>query len=406
MRSLLPLLLLALLASPTAQAQSLIGLQAYFSFDDCTATDQTPNASVGTLSGGITCGCGIVGQAVKLDGIDDYVTFFGPINTYFDNSDFSVAFYYKSLSTFQERTILSKRSACDRFATFEIDLKANQNAVKCELNEDETHNATLEAPEDPNACWQHIALVRRSRFIYLYLNGELRDTANSIINLDINNGAELTIGTGECVGIGGRGNFKGYIDELRVYNLALSKNDVQTLIYNVDKIANRDTILYKGNSLAPFVNSLCAVSYEWTPTTGVSDPNIKLPILTPDTTTTYVLRMKDADGCIATDSLRINVIDPNDLNCEQIFMPSAFTPNEDGLNDTYSISNPIAIPDLTSFEIFDRWGGRVFTTNNPNERWDGTFGGRTLPPGVYVYQLRYNCKNTKFHKTGSITLMR
>jgi gliding motility-associated-like protein len=76
-------------------------------------------------------------------------------------------------------------------------------------------------------------------------------------------------------------------------------------------------------------------------------------------------------------------------NCEcPIFMAKAFTPNNDGLNDTYPVVHSC---DFIDFEwtIFDRWGKRVYKGTNPDLPWDGKFGGDLLPNGVYIYHLRY-----------------
>ncbi|MFN9940082.1 MAG: gliding motility-associated C-terminal domain-containing protein, partial [bacterium] len=83
-----------------------------------------------------------------------------------------------------------------------------------------------------------------------------------------------------------------------------------------------------------------------------------------------------ASPCVATDSIYISVVDPNTLSCNTVFLPGAFTPNGDGLNDVYGISNPYAIQQLHTFEIFDRWGARVFYTTQVFDQWDGSFQGQ------------------------------
>ena len=67
------------------------------------------------------------------------------------------------------------------------------------------------------------------------------------------------------------------------------------------------------------------------------------------------------------------------------YIPNTFTPNGDGLNDTFGISGE-AIKDF-NLQIFNRWGQLVFQSGNPNERWDGSFNGEQVPQGVYVYRL-------------------
>ena len=76
-------------------------------------------------------------------------------------------------------------------------------------------------------------------------------------------------------------------------------------------------------------------------------------------------------------------------NC--LWMPSAFTPNNDGLNDFFGPGNNYCQPDFQSFNflIFNRWGQKVFQTNDPGEKWDGTYNGKLAETGTYYYILQY-----------------
>jgi len=67
------------------------------------------------------------------------------------------------------------------------------------------------------------------------------------------------------------------------------------------------------------------------------------------------------------------------------YIPNTFTPNGDGLNDTFGIAGE-AVKDF-NLQIFNRWGQLVFESENPNDRWDGSFNGEKVPQGVYVYRL-------------------
>jgi gliding motility-associated-like protein len=109
---------------------------------------------------------------------------------------------------------------------------------------------------------------------------------------------------------------------------------------------------------------------------------------------------------VASDSIRINVVDPATLVCDTLYLPKAFTPNGDGINDQFGISNPFAIQQLVSFEIFDRWEGRVFYTEDPFGQWDGTYKGKPVNPGVLLYKIRHMCNGTERFASGSLTLLR
>ena len=114
----------------------------------------------------------------------------------------------------------------------------------------------------------------------------------------------------------------------------------------------------------------CASSIQWNPTGDLDNGSIADPLLTGSATATYVATFTDT-GCVAVDSVRVNVVNPEALQCDDLLLPKAFTPNQDNLNDMYGISNGFIIEDMISFEIFDRWGERVFITTDKDAGWDG-----------------------------------
>src|SRR6185436_2984842 len=87
-----------------------------------------------------------------------------------------------------------------------------------------------------------------------------------------------------------------------------------------------------------------------------------------------------------------------------IYVPNSFTPNGDGLNDTFGISGE-AIQTF-SLRIFNRWGDIIFDTNNTNDKWNGTFKGQKVPMGSYVYKIfASGLTGKKVQKEGTITLV-
>lgn len=88
-----------------------------------------------------------------------------------------------------------------------------------------------------------------------------------------------------------------------------------------------------------------------------------------------------------------------------LFIPNAFTPNDDGVNDEFYIPNSR----LTNFEfaVFDRWGNEVYRTYNPSFRWNGERNGSDLPSGTYVFLLTATDQNGKqVKRTGPINMVR
>lgn len=127
------------------------------------------------------------------------------------------------------------------------------------------------------------------------------------------------------------------------------------------------------------INNTGFVNYSWSPFTGLNNPNIKAPVATLDKDVTYYLSATTADGCMATDTLKIKIsLRPS------IYVPSAFTPNGDGKND---ILKPklIGIKKLSYFSVFNRYGELVYTTKSKNEGWDGLVKSAIQNTGTYVW---------------------
>lgn len=88
-----------------------------------------------------------------------------------------------------------------------------------------------------------------------------------------------------------------------------------------------------------------------------------------------------------------------------IFIPNAFTPNDDGVNDVYYIPDANFIK--FDFQVVDRWGNQVFSTKNPSFRWNGDSNGRKLTSGIYVYVLNAStAKVAEVKRSGTITIVR
>ncbi len=144
-----------------------------------------------------------------------------------------------------------------------------------------------------------------------------------------------------------------------------------------------------------------AMLYFWYPTNALSNPNVDNPFaIIRDSITIYVTGM-DEFGCRNVDSIHIGV-DYTDA----VFIPSAFSPNGDGHNDVFRIGS-VLFEKLQEFRVFNRWGQEVFSANDIDGAWDGTFKGEKQPIGVYNYIIRIGYPNgvTKTYK-GDVTLIR
>jgi gliding motility-associated-like protein len=143
--------------------------------------------------------------------------------------------------------------------------------------------------------------------------------------------------------------------------------------------AGTATQILFGNSVT--LSPSGAVTYNWLPATGLSCTNCANPVATPLFTTTYTVTGTDAAGCTNTDTVTVIV----DVQCGDVFVPNVFSPNLDGLNDKLFVFGNCIIE--MQFDIYDRWGNRVFTSINQNEGWDGMWKGNMLNNGVYAWQL-------------------
>jgi gliding motility-associated-like protein len=112
----------------------------------------------------------------------------------------------------------------------------------------------------------------------------------------------------------------------------------------------------------------------------------------------------DSNKCgMATDSINITV---ENCSCKAV-IPTAFSPNGDGINDTYGAYAP-CIPINFLLEIFDRWGQKLFSSTAITDRWDGTYKNKGQPLGVYAYTMRYTDPYTdlSYFQSGNVTLLR
>lgn len=144
------------------------------------------------------------------------------------------------------------------------------------------------------------------------------------------------------------------------------------------------------------------INYNWTPVTGLNNPNIPDPVTTISSTQTYRVLVSDANGCSNTDSVTVFVKTSESL---ARYMPNAFTPNGDGLNDCYGLKNWMYIKKL-EFRIFNRYGEQVFGTSDPGKCWDGRYKGKPAGQGSYVYYIKAETSCGTEEQKGNFMLLR
>jgi len=172
----------------------------------------------------------------------------------------------------------------------------------------------------------------------------------------------------------------------------------------VKAFAGNDTSIIVGEPLQ--LHASGGSDYLWTPSTGLSSASLANPI---------------AIFNQAFDSIRYKVVVFNEANCRDsdfitvrvfnspepvIFVPSAFTPNGDGINDFFY---PVAvgIKQIIFFRVYNRWGKLIFSAGATNKKWDGTFEGKEQPQDVYVWMVKaIDYKGIVYFRKGTVTLLR
>jgi gliding motility-associated-like protein len=180
--------------------------------------------------------------------------------------------------------------------------------------------------------------------------------------------------------------------ETTLYILTVANNECKvsdSVLITVDKLptanAGPDKVIIKGQSVT--LNGAAGgtdVNYIWTPNTNITGSESLTPVVNPTANQMYALNVFSNKGCgFAIDSLLVKVY-------QQLYIPNAFTPNSDGINDTWFIETLQAYPGA-EVKVFNRYGQMVFDNHGKDIWWDGKFKGVQLTSGAYVYII--NLKN-------------
>jgi gliding motility-associated-like protein len=183
----------------------------------------------------------------------------------------------------------------------------------------------------------------------------------------------------------------------KAINDSITVRVIQPLQVNAGPL---DTSIVEGEALQLLGTG--ALQYLWSPPTWLNNPNINNPVAVPLTNITYLLTGTDAFGCAGTDSIRVRLfkIDPD------MYVPTAFTPNGDGLND---IARPILLgmKSLSYFRIYNRLGELVYATSIIGNGWDGMFKGKPQDAATFVWMAEgVTFKGQRKKKKGFVILIR
>jgi len=162
--------------------------------------------------------------------------------------------------------------------------------------------------------------------------------------------------------------------------------------------AGRDTSYNMNDAI--FINAVGTGTLMWIRGEEIICSVCPLTQVYPTRDNCYVIEAINEEGCRATDDICIALTE--DFT---IYIPNAFSPNNDGLNDKFLIFGENI--SKVSLEIYDRWGVKIFSTNDFYMGWDGYYKGELCPLGSYTYVVHYTGLNRKkYTKTGNINLTR
>lgn len=183
---------------------------------------------------------------------------------------------------------------------------------------------------------------------------------------------------------------------------------IQVTAVAVDASADPDTVSSNNPTsiltATPGGNGVI-VQYQWSPSSTLGTPEAPQTEATPTETTTYTITVTTEDGCVAIDTVtayyRFNAcIDPF------VFVPKAFTPNNDNKNDFFKV-HADGMTEL-SLIVWNRWGEIVFETNDPETQgWDGSYKGREAVGDSFAWYTRLRCGNGEYYENkGNVTLLK
>jgi gliding motility-associated-like protein len=160
---------------------------------------------------------------------------------------------------------------------------------------------------------------------------------------------------------------------------------------NIQLFLGNDTTICPGEKLTLSTGSFA--TYAWQDNSTNSNYTVTQ-------TGAYSVKVTDADGCFASDTIKVAV------DCSDIYFPSAFTPNNDTKNETFGAFGNLGAVRNYSLKVFGRWGSLVFQTTNPYQHWNGQIKGLGMNAGTFVWFAQYEINNKKKMQKGVFVLIR
>ncbi|MBK9108336.1 MAG: gliding motility-associated C-terminal domain-containing protein [Saprospiraceae bacterium] len=393
MRGLLLLMLIPLFGSAQERKKLL------FHFENCSLQEQNQFVLPLQLSAQPSCVCGLENEALDLN--NQTIELMVENDTLF-YSDFTIGFSIQLEAGVGTVDLLSKMKSCNADTSLSIIYEYDDSTFVCSFQQGFDKIVQLVGKADPSTCWQQLAVTRSSGQLRFFINGVLKDVKNNSFILRLNNKQALKFNASPCIFAS---KAKGLIDQIYVANYPMNSSEINAEYITQDQILTKDTLIFLGGSVQLRAIANCASSVLWQPSVGLSSNTIENPIASPQQEQQYIFKIQNL-FCSATDTVLIRVIDTSKTDCSQLRLPTAFSPNDDQLNDRFFISNHYLIESLQYFDILDRNGGVVQKFTNATDSWDGNWNGNRLNPGTFFYRIAYTCKGQSYKTKGSVFLLR
>lgn len=220
---------------------------------------------------------------------------------------------------------------------------------------------------------------------------------------------ESVICPGDSLFLGGQ-----WFADAGVYALSLSTQEGCDSIFTLNlewfplpelTLLPADTTIFEDETVALSVTGGGNLSFLWMPPNLVDCSTCATVLAAPPETTDFQVWVTDENGCVQSLSGTVQVR----VDCDpgRVQIPNVFTPDGDGVNDSFGILTVAGKETVSEMQVWNRWGQLVFESRNPQARWDGTFRKQPSPSDEYVYRIVVICPDglSKVY-TGSVTLIR
>ena len=203
------------------------------------------------------------------------------------------------------------------------------------------------------------------------------------------NKAGNLIGSGQRLNVGLEGTYWLLVRDEK--NGCTASDSTKVMVERVSLDMPARLSLQKGNSIllpSSVESTATPLVYRWSPPEGLSSSTDSMPDASPDASTRYILQVISPLGCIATDSVWVEVFD-------RLYIPDAFSPNGDGMNDVLMIYN--GSNQIEDIRIINRWGEIIFQAEKYDIPWNGRYKETIVPEGAYIYVIKtpfYTYKGT------------